>query len=219
MGLHVEHGTAHPEALLQEVHGALAAQPVVDGAVRSALLVLFADGAGVPVLIGVPDLVAEIAVALRDRGGLDEVPGKPPVDHLGGHALHTHIVGHETAAITEHAIALLAGEIAGFEQLVEVLNPKHRLLGHRTRIPDLHRPGIRFLHREVHILGITECSLFRAQGHFFCHRAVTSFLLFVSFSPRDNNQKYTLLSSCMTCHYHSTLLFSCEFRISYFTYE
>lgn len=28
-----------------------------------------------------------------------------------------------------------------------------------------------------------------------------------------------MLSSCMTCHYHSTLLFPCEFRISYFTYE
>ena len=65
------------------------------------------------VLMGVPDFIT--------HGG-NAVPGKPPIEHLGGDAGHLGDVGQNAGAVGQVAVAQLHVQIAFIEELIHVLN-------------------------------------------------------------------------------------------------
>ena len=81
--------------------------------VRRAQLTLFGGRARTDQYTGRANAFAEI---------LQAVPGKPPLEHLGGDAGHLGPVGQIAGAVGHDAPADLAGQIAGLEQLVAVLD-------------------------------------------------------------------------------------------------
>ena len=101
---------AAADVLLHVVAGAPGALPHGQALIQGLGPVLLA---GVVVILGIPDAVAEI---------LQAVPGEPPLEHLGGDAGHLGLVGQVAGAVGHDAPADLAGQVTGPEQLIAILN-------------------------------------------------------------------------------------------------
>ena len=155
-------GTA-ADVLLHVVAGAPGALPHGQALIQGLGPVLLA---GVVVILGVPDAVAEI---------LQAVPGEPPLEHLGGDAGHLGLVGQIAGAVGHDAPADLAGQVAGPEQLVAVLNLQGQSGVDGAALQDgnlLRRDGG---DGQIVELGIGQGALFRGQDGSLAHNSTLLF--------------------------------------------